>query len=188
MNVVPMVAIAVHPVRLHIRPLVHCRVVKRFDGIVPTAGLRVDMSRHVQRVGDVGHQLGVALATGPRILGKRRPLKPMNDVVVDAGMIRKLDRKFPQNLRRFHAPRSPRFLVRKRKTLHQHQRHVGFGFHLVGIFDRQRTHCFNEIGILVLRFRAAEGCRAGDIHLLQLSRLPGHLAQLHRLLRRLHRS
>ena len=109
--------------------LIHGGGGERLHGIAPTAGLRVNMPRHMERVRNVGDQLCVFLAARPRIPGKRRAFESVDDVMVHARMVRRFRQQRAQDRDGLHAGWRHRFLVRLGEPAHDHQGQIELGFH-----------------------------------------------------------
>ena len=83
-DVVAVMAVRIEHVGLHVAALVVRRRRERRDRVVDPIALRVDVAGHVERVRDVGHQLGIAPAGVPRALGRLAAFVAVNQVVMRA--------------------------------------------------------------------------------------------------------
>jgi hypothetical protein len=131
--------------------------------LFPLSGLGPDVARYVES-GDIGHQLGVAAAARPGVLGEARPFEAVDHVVVHAHVVRRRDQQLAQDLDRFRAARRG-LLVRCAEALHQVQRKVSPGFHLLGISRDNRAQALDVVAIRVLRFRIPASGDGGDVKL-----------------------
>src|SRR5262249_35216386 len=95
-HVMPMVAVAVKLVRRQVSTLVHCCVGKRLLRFIPLACLRINVTGHVQRMRNVGHQLRVSLAARPCVLREARSLPSMNNKMMYARMLGRGDQQLSQ--------------------------------------------------------------------------------------------
>ena len=184
-DVVPVVAVAVELVLLHPVALVHGGRGERLRGILPAAGLRIDVPGHVQRVRNVGHQLRVLLAARPGVLGEGRAFEAVDDVVVHA---RDAPAPWPAARAGSRPPPccpgafgflsgsvKPRMIISARSSCASTSS---------GCFaSSARSPCTKaSSGSLASGSRRA--AIGGDVQLLQVGRLAGHLAQFDGLLRR----
>jgi len=83
----PVVAASVQTIRRACRTLVFRSGSERPCSVLPAPGLRIDVTRHVQGVRNIGNQLGITLATGPGIFRERRALKTVDNIMMHTGMI-----------------------------------------------------------------------------------------------------
>ena len=141
-DIVSVMAPPVQLVGLHPFLFILGRIAERLNSVFPPSGLRINMPRHVKRMRDVGHQLGIAFATRPSVLRKGRAFESMNDVMMHARMIGCVNQQLPQQIVRVHRT-GPRIVIGQPKASHGMKRQEQLGIHLLRIFGDQRIQAIN---------------------------------------------
>ena len=109
----------------------------------------------------------------------------MDDVVVHAGMLRRLDHQRAQKLHRLHRALA-RLPVGRGETAHQVQCQIGFCLDFIGIRRNNRAQAF-DVGFIVIHNRGIPSrSHSGNVKLLEWRSLSGRNAQFDGSLRSSH--
>ncbi len=179
MNVVAVMAAAIERIGFHVSALIHGGVAEGFFGIGEAAGLRINVTRHVQGVRNICDQLSVSLAARPGFFGETGAFPGMDHVVMHAGMIGRVDQKLAQNGDGLHRIGAWR-VIGQLKSAHQMQGEISARFHFFGILRDNRAQAF-DVGVVgILRSRHAARGDGGDVQLFQIGGFARNFAQLDR--------